>query len=108
MMRTTGARAPIWIDYPTQGQSLPAGKLTISGSANVFEGHVSLEVVSSTTGTVMASTYTTAAMGTYADFSTPVTLPAGRYVLHAWSPDASGRPGVPARQFEVTTSFVVR
>jgi hypothetical protein len=109
MIRVTGQRAPIWIDYPTQGQNLPAGTVTITGSANVFEGHVELEVVSAATGKAVTSTFATAAMGSYQDFSATVTLPAGRYVLHAWSPDASGgqAPGGP-RLFEVTTGFVVR
>ena len=44
MTRDADARAPLWLDTPAEGAKLPAGKITFTGQANVFEGHVAWEI----------------------------------------------------------------
>ncbi len=108
MSRDTAFRAPIWIDAPTQGQVVTAGSLTVRGSANVFEGTVALEIVDAATGKPAVTTFATAMMGDWKDFTKTVTLKAGRYTLHAYEPNQSETEGAGARLFEVTTDFTVR
>lgn len=105
MTRSEDARAPIWVDSPAEGEEVAAGSIPISGSANVYEGNVAIEVTD-TDGDVVAETFGTAASGVYRDYSATVDLDPGEYTLSAYSPDVSSGEGIP-RQFEVTRTFTV-
>ncbi|HSN44459.1 MAG TPA: Gmad2 immunoglobulin-like domain-containing protein, partial [Propionibacteriaceae bacterium] len=72
MKRDVSARAPIWLETPVEGAVVPAGKVTIKGWANVFEGHVSLEITNAD-GKVVVETYALGAMGEFKEFSRVVT-----------------------------------
>lgn len=109
MKRVATARAPIWIDTPTQGAVFKAGAIPIKGSANVFEGNVIIEITDAA-GKNVARTLGEAAMGTYKSFSTKVTLSKpGTYTLTAYEPDVSdGEGGEGPKVYPVTTTFTVR
>lgn len=108
MKRDATVRAPIWIESPAEGAVLPAGKITLKGEANVFEGHVALEVLDAD-GQVVVSKFATGAMGEFKAFSKVVTLSVGKYRLLAFSPDVSdGESGAGPRLFETTVEFTVK
>lgn len=109
MARTATARAPIWIDNPTHGSTVTTteGKVRITGSANVFEGNVIIEIADPA-GKEVARAMGTAAMGTYEPFETSVELAPGSYVLTAYEPDESGGESAEGpKMFPVTTAFTV-
>lgn len=109
MAREATARAPIWVDSPTQGATVKAsgGKVKITGTANVFEGNVMIEVRDSA-GREVAKANGTAAMGTYEPFDVSVTLKPGTYTLTAYEPDMSdGESPEGPKMFPVTTTFTV-
>lgn len=77
--------SPIWIDSPGRGQTLPAGKVTVSGVASTNEANVQWEVGRlGPPDKTVSSGHTTAAVGAPArgaySFTTP-SLPAGDYMV---------------------------
>lgn len=108
MKRDPSVRAPIWIEAPREGAVLPAGKIVIKGFANVFEGHVNLEILDAD-GQLVVQTFATGAMGSFGPFVKDVTLPPGSYRLLAYAPDMSdGESGAGPRLYETTVEFTVK
>ena len=108
MSRDAGARAPLWLDGPPEGAVVPAGDVTVTGQADVFEGNVVWEVRDGS-GTVVADGFTTAAMGEFVPFEFTVPLTPGNYSVSVHSPDVSdGESPEGPRMFEQDRAFVVR
>jgi hypothetical protein len=74
--------SPVWIDAPSRGEILPAGKVTVTGIASTNEANVQWAITQG--GTAVASGHTTAEVsapsrGKYS--FTTIALPAGDYVV---------------------------
>ncbi|MGN6753729.1 MAG: Gmad2 immunoglobulin-like domain-containing protein, partial [Intrasporangium sp.] len=74
--------SPVWIDAPSRGESLPAGKVTVTGIASTNEANVQWAITKG--GTTVASGHTTADVSapSRGEYSfTTTALPAGDYVV---------------------------
>lgn len=81
-----------WILDPYEGQRVPAGSLTVSGTATAFEGTVTW-LVTSPDGMVVAEGFTSAgANGEYGPFQFTVDLSPGPYVITVRE-DSAASPG---------------
>lgn len=101
--------APVIVERPAYGATVPAGDVTFSGTANVFEATVELRLVDPS-GAVVEETFTTATCGTgcRGDWShtfTGLATP-GQWTLVALESDPSGGEG--GGPFSVETAFTVR
>lgn len=102
------AISPIVIESPAHGETVDSGRVTVSGTANVFEANVQLRLVDPD-GEVVEETFTTADCGTGCrglwehDFT--IAEP-GRWTVVATEPDASDGEG--AGPFVTERTFTVR
>jgi hypothetical protein len=89
--------APVVVDSPQHQDSVPAGKVTFHGTANVFEATVVLKLKDDS-GNVVQDAFTTATCGTGCrgdwEHQFTITQP-GRYTLIAAGSDASDGEGPP-------------
>lgn len=102
-------QAPVWIDEPLDGATVPAGAVTVSGVGTAFEANLNWDVTDSA-GNVVDSGFTMAgANGEYAPFSFDVDLQPGTYTVAVFAPDESGgeSPQGP-RMFEDTKTITVQ
>lgn len=102
-------QAPVWIDTPVEGATVPAGAVTVSGVGTAFEANLNWDVTDSA-GNVVDSGFTMAgANGEYAPFSFDVDLEPGTYTVAVFAPDESGgeSPQGP-RMFEDTKTITVQ
>jgi Immunoglobulin-like domain of bacterial spore germination/Sporulation and spore germination len=95
--------APVWLLDPVDGGAAGT-RLTISGTASVFEATVSIEVRRGSA--VMARTTATASVGApgRGDWTATVSVPAGDYVIAAYeaSEKDGSRVGVDTKRVTVT------
>ena len=98
--------APLWVDEPARGATVPAGQtLTVKGVASTFEANVEWQVLRG--AAVVASGHTTAAVGAPGrgayTFRTKA-LPAGDYVVRVL--ESSPKDGAPDAEQRIP--FTVR
>lgn len=104
LVRDAALRAPIWIIDPQYGTSRTAGKVTLKGVAEPYEGGLRWEVVEASSPDKPVSA------GTFAQneandegFSASLTLGPGIYEVSVWGVDAEGaRRGLDTKHFTVT------
>ncbi len=109
MTRDNDARGQIWIDSPTEGQTVPAGTVTVTGSSRAFEATIQWEVQDAG-GAVVAEGFTMGgAQETYEGYEFTVDLTPGTYSVHLYADDISGgeSPEGP-RMFEQTRTITVQ
>jgi len=84
----------VWVLGPTQGATV-GSPVEISGVATVFEGTVSIDIISRATNTRVKTTFAQASEGApgRGTWSTTVNLPPGDYVVRAY--EASAQDGHP-------------
>jgi hypothetical protein len=96
-----------WILDPYEGQRLPAGTVTVSGTATAFEANVLWEVTDAD-GAVVADGFTMAgANGEYGPFSFDVDLAPGRYTVAVREQSMAGPDEGPDPVWEETTTIEV-
>ena len=98
--------APIWVTSPTRGQVLPAGRVTVTGEASVFEATVSWQLLRD--GTVVDDGFTNASTGAPGRGTYEValgTLAPGEYAIRVFEQSAEDGTRVSA---ETTMPFTVR
>lgn len=90
----------IWIIDPAQGATT-GSRVTVRVFGTAFEGNVVLQVFQGTKQ--VEGTYVTTAMGTFAEGSTQITLPPGRYTIRAYDEtgDASALVERDSKDFSV-------
>lgn len=109
MTRDNDVRGQVWIDSPTEGQTVAAGAVTVAGNSRSFEATVNWEVQDAS-GDVVADGFTMGgANETYGPFEFSTTdLAAGTYTVHVWAEDvSSGESAEGPRMFEQTRTFTV-
>jgi hypothetical protein len=97
-----------WVLDPYEGQRVPAGPVTVSGTATAFEANVLWEVLDDA-GTTVDSGFTMAgANGEYGPFEITVDLAPGTYTVRVYEESAAGPDeGVPVVWEHTTTVEVV-
>lgn len=90
------ALSPITIVTPAHGAVVPAGEVTISGLATVFEATLLVRVYDAA-GALVLDTFTTASEGGpgRGDWSLPFAFTPGAWVIEAEAPDMSDGEGPP-------------
>jgi hypothetical protein len=107
MHRDTGARAPIWVINPQEGQRVTGPSVKITGSGYAFEGTISWDIRHDDE-VVDSGFVTTRGDGVPADFAIPSELKPGTYTVTAYQADPSDGEGPEGtRQFPDTKTFVV-
>jgi hypothetical protein len=97
-----------WVLDPYEGQRVPAGLLTVSGTATAFEATVQWEVLDEA-GTQVDGGFTMAgANGEYGPFTFDVTLEPGTYTVRVYEESMAGPDeGVPVVWEDTTRIEVV-
>ncbi len=98
--------APIWVTSPTRGQVLPAGPVTVTGEASVFEATVSWQLLRE--GDVVDEGFVTASDGAPGRGTYEIrfdALPRGTYAIRVFELSAEDGQTVNA---ETTMPFTVR
>lgn len=85
-------QAPTWILSPSEGQTVPAGTVEVTGYGTAFEANFLWEVRDAASDRVVADGFVTGegGMGTYGDLTFTVDLEPGEYVIEVYQPDESG------------------
>ena len=97
-----------WVLDPYEGQRVPAGTVTLSGTATAFEATVSWQVLN-TGGAVVAEGFTMAGSnGEYGPWTVPVDLQPGTYTAVLRAENMAGEDEGPGRWlWEDTKTFTV-
>ena len=97
-----------WILDPYEDQQVPAGTVTLSGTATAFEATVNWEVLGEG-GVVVAEGFTMAGSnGEYGPWTAPVELSPGAYTAVLWADNMAGSDEGPGpRLWEETKTFTV-
>lgn len=103
-------QASTWILSPTEGQTVPAGTVQVTGYGTAFEATFSWEVRDATDGRVVTDGFVTGegGMGTFGDFAFEVELEPGEYVIEVYQADMSdGESPEGPRMFPDTKTVTV-
>lgn len=102
-------QAPTWVTSPAEGETVPAGKVTFTGTGTAFEGTFLWEVRDANDAVVADGFTQGGSMGTFGEFSFTATLQPGTYTVEVYQPDESGgeSPEGP-RMFPDTKTFTVK
>ena len=101
---------PVVITEPTYGETVDAGRVTVTGNANVYEANVLLRLINPA-GDTVAKTFTTATCGTgcrgtWEHTFDPVTTPGTWTVVAGASDPSDGAEG--SAPYKVRRQFTVR
>ncbi|MFC5380039.1 Gmad2 immunoglobulin-like domain-containing protein [Aquipuribacter nitratireducens] len=97
-----------WVLDPYDGQRVPAGTLTVSGTATAFEANVQWEVLVGGDAVVDSGFTMAGANGEYGPFSFDLDLEPGTYTIRVFEGSAAGPDeGVPVVWEDTTTVEVV-
>ncbi|WP_336923620.1 Gmad2 immunoglobulin-like domain-containing protein [Aquipuribacter sp. SD81] len=97
-----------WVLDPYEGQRVPAGLLTVSGTATAFEANVLWEVLDEAGDQVDAGFTTAGANGEYGPFTFDTTLRPGSYTVRVYEESMAGPDeGVPVVWEDTTRVEVV-